>query len=75
MLETQIENELSRSLFLRSALPIAIMYTKKLVNIIIIPMSNNDTKRLSIDISDNNNAVKLTIRNQRIGTEQTRKIT
>jgi hypothetical protein len=38
-------------------------------------MSNNDTKRLSMDISDNNNSAKLTIGNQRNGTEQTRKIT
>ena len=38
-------------------------------------MSNSDTTKLSTDISDNNNAAKLTIGNQRIGTEQTRKIT
>ncbi|MCK4567639.1 MAG: hypothetical protein KAU48_10050, partial [Candidatus Thorarchaeota archaeon] len=71
----QIENGVPSSLFLRSVLPIAIMYTKKPVSIIIIPMSSNDTNRLSVDISDNNNAAKLIIGNQRNGTEQTRKIT
>ncbi|MGY5871128.1 MAG: hypothetical protein RTV72_02685 [Candidatus Thorarchaeota archaeon] len=75
MFETQIENGVSSSLFPRSTFPMTIMYRKKPVNIIIIPMSNSDTTKLSTDISDNNNAAKLTIGNQRIGTEQTRKIT
>lgn len=37
-------------------------------------MRNIDTNKLSTDISDNNNAIKLIVGNQRSGIEQTAKI-
>ncbi|MFX1262633.1 MAG: hypothetical protein ACFFAZ_11130 [Promethearchaeota archaeon] len=46
---------------------------KKLVYIVIVALSDSNARRLAVDISDNNHAVKIDIGSQRSGTVQTAK--